>query len=127
MKQSIMAIMRTAKTSWLRQLLRRTTFLKACFFLTDESSGTTQGEGLVLKASNTKDNRSYFSIFTFYRKLIIHRGERLLSAPERSPNQSMHPRNFGCDVNRDLKHRRRNGTTTPTGNEIFPREPSGHA
>ena len=30
-------------------------------------------------------------------------------------------------VNRDLKHRRRNGTTTPTGREIFPREPSGHA
>ena len=28
---------------------------------------------------------------------------------------------------RDLKHRRRNGTTTPTGSEIFPREPSGHA
>ena len=29
--------------------------------------------------------------------------------------------------NRDLKHRRRNGTTTPTGSEIFPREPSRHA
>ena len=30
-------------------------------------------------------------------------------------------------ITRDLKHRRRNGTTTPTGNEIFPHEPSGHA
>ena len=30
-------------------------------------------------------------------------------------------------ANRDLKHRRRNGTTTPTGSEVFPREPSGHA
>lgn len=68
-------------------------------FLTDESSGTTQGQGLVLKASNTKGNRSYSSIFTFYRKLIIHSGERLLSARERNPNRSMHPRNFGCDVN----------------------------
>ena len=29
--------------------------------------------------------------------------------------------------NRDLKHRRRNGTTTPTRSEIFPHEPSGHA
>ena len=28
---------------------------------------------------------------------------------------------------RDLNHRRRNGTTTPTGSEIFPREPSEHA
>ena len=28
---------------------------------------------------------------------------------------------------RDLKHRRLNETTTPTGSEIFPREPSGHA
>ena len=28
---------------------------------------------------------------------------------------------------RDLKHRRRNGTTPPTGSEIFPLEPSGHA
>ena len=28
---------------------------------------------------------------------------------------------------RDLKHRRRNGTTTPTESKIFPREPSGHA
>ena len=27
----------------------------------------------------------------------------------------------------DPKHQRRNGTTTPTGSEIFPREPSGHA
>ena len=36
-------------------------------------------------------------------------------------------RTLTCD-NRDLKHRRRNGTTTPpTGSEIFPREPSGHA
>ena len=28
---------------------------------------------------------------------------------------------------RDLKHRRRNGTTMPIGSEIFPREPSRHA
>ena len=28
---------------------------------------------------------------------------------------------------RDLNHRRRNGTTTPTGSEMFPREPSEHA
>ena len=26
-----------------------------------------------------------------------------------------------------IKHRRRNGTTTPTGGEILPREPSEHA
>ena len=32
-----------------------------------------------------------------------------------------------CNINRDLKHWRRNGTTTPTGSEVFPREPSGHA
>ena len=37
------------------------------------------------------------------------------------------PRLGDKSVNRDLKHRRRNGTTTPTGSEIFPREPSGHA
>ena len=30
-------------------------------------------------------------------------------------------------INRDLQHRRRNGTTTPIGSEIFPREPSRHA
>ena len=30
-------------------------------------------------------------------------------------------------VIRNLTHRRRNGTMTPTGSEIFPREPSGHA
>jgi len=81
------------------QPIDKNNVLKSLLFLTDESSGTTQGEGLVLKASNTKDNRSYFSIFTFYRKLIIHSGERLLSARERSPNRSIHPINFGCDVN----------------------------
>ena len=32
-----------------------------------------------------------------------------------------------CNINRDLKHWRRNERTTPTGKEIFPREPSGHA
>ena len=32
-----------------------------------------------------------------------------------------------CNINRDLKHWRRNERTTPTGSEIFPREPSGHA
>ena len=32
-----------------------------------------------------------------------------------------------CNINRDLKHRRRNETTTPTGSEIFAREASRHA
>ena len=61
--------------------------------------------------------KSYSQAFNFQRKAEKSLGNTKMAAIKFDVNRN----------NRDLKHRLRNGTTTPTGSEIFPREPSRHA